>query len=65
MGIPDNFEIWEDHELEQERSLENRPKCCHCGNPIQDDYLYKIHGGIYCEDCVSFLFREAVENYGE
>ena len=38
-------------EADQERWLENRPRCDVCGEPIQDEYKYPVNGQIMCQDC--------------
>lgn len=63
MNIPDNYDRWKKHDAEQQAELEKYPVCCNCENHIQDDYLYNIHGEIFCEDCVNTLFAEEVEDY--
>lgn len=60
VGIPDNLDLWETHDAEMERRRDNRPKCDCCGEPIQDDYQYKIDGEVLCLDCVNYTYREEV-----
>lgn len=61
--IPDNYDLWVAHDREQYEALEKLPKCANCGEPIQDEYLYKISGDLICESCLKECFRESVENY--
>lgn len=61
MSIPDNFSQWEANERQMEQQLSKRPKCCECGKHIQDERLYRIHGDIYCPDCIE-NFAEDVED---
>ena len=49
--IPDNYDLYVEHEAEQERWLASRPKCDKCGEPIQDDYAFDIEGDILCYEC--------------
>jgi formylmethanofuran dehydrogenase subunit E len=62
MNVPDNFGLWESHEIQLERQRMNRPRCCECGEHIQSIRLYRIHGDIYCPDCIED-FAEEVEAY--
>ena len=52
MRIPDNYDIYEAHEAERERRLEELPKCDICGEPIQEEYYYLIKGDKICPDCL-------------
>ena len=61
MNVPDNFGLWEAHERQIERQRMKRPKCCECGEHIQAERLYRIHGDIYCPDCIED-FAEEVED---
>ena len=63
MRVPDINDELRMHEAEQEAYLESLPKCCKCGEPIQDDYLYDVGGDIYCEDCMKDEFRFCTANY--
>ena len=49
--------------LDREESawLESRPKCSECGEPIQSEKCYIIHGVVYCPDCIE-SFEEDVED---
>jgi formylmethanofuran dehydrogenase subunit E len=60
--IPDNYDIWEAHDIEMERRRARRPVCECCGEHIQGDTAYLIHGDWYCEDCMD-NYKELVEDY--
>lgn len=47
----------------KERELEKMPKCSHCGQPIQDGYLWDIEGELYCEEHAFELFRKDITDY--
>ena len=47
-------------DAKQSRWLKSRPKCCECGEHIQADKCYRIHGDVYCPDCIED-FKEDVE----
>lgn len=63
MYVPDNYDAYRDHEARQEAELKRLPKCEHCGERIQDDFLYEIDGSVYCEECMNELFRHSTEDY--
>lgn len=52
MYIPDNYDLWKDHEEEKERRLKRRPICAECGEHIQDEYGYQFNGAWLCADCL-------------
>lgn len=52
MYIPDNLDAYNAHEKEQERWLASRPVCSWCGEPIQEEYAYKIGDELVCEYCI-------------
>lgn len=58
----DDFDRWD---AEQERQLAQLPKCDCCGEPIQDEHYFDVHGEILCEECMNDLFRKGVDQYGE
>lgn len=47
------------HDQAKERELAEMPVCDGCGEHIQSDYLYRIDGSVYCEECIEGC-REAV-----
>lgn len=47
------------HEAEQERAERDLPTCAMCGEPITDEFAYRIDGDLYCEECISSC-RKAV-----
>lgn len=38
--------------------LSNRPVCDHCGNPIQESYMYEIDNEQLCPDCIDWYLRQ-------
>lgn len=52
----DNYDLWVKHDLEQQRRLDRMPRCCHCGEKIQDDDLFDIFGGLYHIECAEDEF---------
>lgn len=49
----------EQHAAAQEKELKKFPVCDVCGEHIQTEYLYRIGGEVFCEECIN-NFREAV-----
>ena len=61
--MPDNYDLFVQHDTEQDDWLRKLPLCeCH-GEPIQDEYLYDIGGEIYCERGMIEHFRKPTEKY--
>ena len=63
MRIPDNYDLFEQHDAEHERQLQKLPVCCYCDEPIQDDCFYLINDEIICVRCLKEYFRKAVDDY--
>lgn len=42
--MPDNYDLWEQHDAEQEEWLRKRPMCDCCGERIQDESYHQING---------------------
>ena len=61
--IPDNYDLWERHDSEQERKLQELPVCEYCSQPIQDEHLWDIEGTLYHEACAELQFRKDSEHY--
>lgn len=51
------------YEWEREKQLKRRPKCDHCKEHIQDDYLYEIQGELICEECLEKHYRKHTEDF--
>ena len=52
MYVADNYDMWEQHDREQEEKLADRPKCSECREYIQDDECYEIDGEYICNECM-------------
>jgi hypothetical protein len=63
MSIPDVYDLWEDHEREKEKLLEQLPNCEICGKIIQDDFYYEINDAIICEECLIDNHRKRTEDF--
>lgn len=55
MGDP--YDDFLNHEAQAEEWLSRLPVCDICGEPIQDDYYYRLGGEIICEHCMESEFR--------
>lgn len=40
------------YDREQQKTLKNRPICCCCHEPIQQDDAFCVHGEYWCNDCM-------------
>ena len=61
--IPDNYSVWEAHEIEQSRWLERLPKCFHCKEPVQQEMaVYLSEYGYLCDDCIKNNMEEVIED---
>lgn len=61
MNIPDNLDLFEQHDREQARRLSELPKCSQCEQPIQQKMAVRISGKWYCDSCLDIYFREVVD----
>ena len=59
----DNYSMWEQHDMEQERQLEKLPICEYCSQPIQEEHLWDIEGTLYHDKCAALQFRKLVDDY--
>lgn len=55
MGDP--YDEFLNHEAQAEEWLNRLPVCDYCGEPIQDDYYYRIGDECICEHCMESEFR--------
>lgn len=61
--MTDNYDLWQQHEAEQQMKLDNTPRCDICGDHIQDTYCFEINGERICEDCLNENYRKDIELY--
>lgn len=54
---------FERKDREETARLDTLPKCEHCGEPIQDEYLFDIGGELYHVECAKELFRKSANDY--
>ena len=60
-NIPDNYDMWAAYDARQSRLLERLPKCCNCGETIQEERAVRIDHQGYCSDCIENDFTYPVE----
>lgn len=60
MNVPDNYDLWVQHEQQQERQRSRLPVCDSCRRPIYEEHLYRIEGQALCEGCMIRMYREEV-----
>lgn len=63
--MDDYNSLYDKHEEEQERQLSKLPRCCECGNRIQEDKLFDVFGDLYCESCMEKEFMKSTDDYIE
>ena len=61
--LADNYELWTQHDAEQERDLEKLPECSYCGAKIQDEFMYCINDEFICEKCLNENHRKNTEDF--
>ena len=59
----DNYDLWEQHDREQERQRERLPQCDYCGEEIMDEHFYIIDDEYICPECLDENFRKATIDY--
>lgn len=62
MYVPDNYDMFLQHDAELARSLESRPICDECVEHIQDDFYYEFDGTKICKSCLNFYHKKTLED---
>lgn len=67
MNIPDNYDLWEAHDIEMARREARLPVCENpkCKKRINDDFYFEVDGEILCEECVNLRYRKYTEDYND
>lgn len=55
-------ESWDEYCYRQEKMLNSLPRCCWCGEPIQDEYMYDFGDGYVCENCKEEHLKDIRKN---
>ena len=63
MYVPDNYDLWKQHDAEQQEKLDRLPLCEYCEEHIQSDYYYEIGNECICEECLNDNFRKDIEEW--
>lgn len=58
MYIPDNYDLFLQHDAEKALLLEKCPICEECGEHIQDDYYYIFDNIKICPDCLKYNHKK-------
>lgn len=58
--LPDNYDLFVQHDREQERALQKLPICSCCLEIIQDEYYWDLGGEVLCEECLNDNYRKEV-----
>ena len=58
MNIPDNYDLWLDHEIRKEKLLERTPICSICEEHIQEEWAFEYDGKWICDDCIKTNRKE-------
>lgn len=59
--MKDNFDFYEQEEKRLAALLMKCPICEWCGEPIQEDYAFRIHGDLVCQHCIEDA-KENIDN---
>lgn len=54
---------FEKHDTEQQKALEQLPKCCECGEPIQEDLCFEYNDEPICDECMYANHRKNIEYF--
>lgn len=65
MHIRDSYDEFVAHDARKESRLKERPVCCSCGEPIQEEFAYQLNGDWYCEDCEDVFIDVIRREYRE
>ena len=65
MYIPDNYDLFKQHDAEQQKQLDRLPRCSECERPIQDEFCFEVNGELVCDECMNNNHRKWVEDFIE
>ena len=58
--MKDSYDLFVENEARLEKILARLPKCCLCGEPIQQEDAVRLGNDWYCDDCLDDS-RESIE----
>ena len=58
----DNYDLFKQHDAEQQSKLKMLPICRACEEPIQTEYCYGKNGKYICEHCLNEDYKHSVED---
>ena len=61
--LPDNYDLWEQHEADQQAEFQKLPKCDYCGEPVQSDHFFLINDEVICPECLNYHFRKETTDH--
>ncbi len=53
----------ERYAAEQERKLDELPKCCECDHPIQTEKCFEFNGELMCPQCLKDYHEKWTEDF--
>lgn len=65
MYIPDNYDLFKQHDAEQQKQLDRLPRCSECEHPIQDEFCFEVNGELVCDECMNNNHKKWVEDFIE
>lgn len=63
MYIPDNYDLFKQHDAQQQAELDKLPVCSECGEPIQDDFCFEVNDELICDECMHNNHRKCVDDF--
>lgn len=63
MSLPDYNDLFNKHQAQQDRELEQLPICYECDEHIQTDECYEFNGELICPGCLKQYHRKSTDNY--
>jgi len=61
----DNYDLFVQHDAEQEEQLKKLPVCDRCGEPIQQEKAVYYNDQWVCEDCEDEFWQSIREDFLE
>ena len=61
--IPDNYDLWANHDAKKEKEAEQLPACCECGHTIYEDFIYEYNDEPICDECMRNNHYKSIEYF--